>query len=94
MTTQGRRDGILETRVVIVGSSDLVCRAPHPSGGKVARFRERLHLVRIGPRLPFHVKPTGRILDDERDARTGMIAAYCSECRLFTEYEITERLSA
>lgn len=72
------------TRIVIVGRTDLLCRAPHPS----PRYQGlRIHGARIGT-IPFVARPTGRILDREEDVRPGFVPAFCSQCKLITEYEV------
>lgn len=74
-------------RLVVIGHTELFCRAEHPSAKRINRFAGVVHRAKIGD-SPFLAIPTGRILKSASEVVPGMIPAYCSECRLYTEYEV------
>lgn len=81
------RYNVEATKRVIIAQTELRCRAEHPSGRKVPRFRGRLHDAILAV-VPFKCVPTGRIFRDASDVKVGFLPARCDECKLFTEYEV------
>jgi hypothetical protein len=87
-------DNAMTRRTVTMQRTELRCRAEHPSATSenervAARFRGRLHNVLLQT-LPVLARPTGRVLATAEEAGADCIPAYCSECKLYTEYRLAE----
>jgi hypothetical protein len=63
------------------------CRAAHPDGKKIERFRERSCNAYTGT-YPWKLEPTGRIFHNQDDVPLGFVGLPCSRCGMTTEYDV------
>lgn len=63
---------------------ELVCQAPKTGGRS-----DRIHGARL-TRVFVRVRPTGRLLKDLKEKARGCVAAWCTDCKVASEYEIVD----